>query len=91
MDVFGRELPCTFRPSSFGFARRYRWAIVSIIGGFAGSVDGINVESSWSSWSANFFGLPEAIAAARHGSCSSIIIGGPHGWQHARAAWIVPA
>ena len=50
MDVCGRKEPCTFRPSSFGFASRCRWAIMSMIGGFAGSAGGINAESSSSLW-----------------------------------------
>jgi len=64
VDVFGRELPCTFRPSSFGFASLCRSAIVSMIGGSAGSAAGINAESSSSLWSTSFVGLPETVTAS---------------------------
>jgi len=36
MDVFGRGLPCTFRPSSFVLASLRRWATVLMIGGLLG-------------------------------------------------------
>jgi hypothetical protein len=46
MDVSGRNEPCTFRQSFYGFASLCRSAIVSMIGASAGSAAGTNAESS---------------------------------------------